>query len=131
MFLGNIPSSAAPIAQTHASATTEATTTNTGAPVLLNAMTLTPGEGTYLMLFSASLKTSSNNNGVTITPYVGGAAIPEAVATFFTNNNVNIESAMTHAVLVVGAGQAVEIRWHVTGATGSAFARYLTLIKLV
>jgi hypothetical protein len=117
------------VANFAASATGDITTASL-TDVVLDSMTLTPGAGTYLILFSASTVNSGNGaernyfsiyaNGVQVTAterkvgIAGGAYVPVSIS----------------APVTVGASQAIDIRWRVIAGTGTTSQRRLMLIRL-
>jgi len=115
-----------------ATATTDTTSSATSYG-LLNSMTLTPGAGTYLALFSSSFYYGSQGSSpVTYhSLYVNGAQLAE------TERQPTHESSLdytnipvaTNGVVSPGAGQAVEVRWR-SSATDTRTAHQRTLVLL-
>lgn len=120
-----------------ASATGDTTTTS-GSDVLMNAMTLTPVSGTYLVWCSTTLESSSNNAIITVSIYSGGAQIThtERAAVPFTNGgllggNIDLQiPIMTHAKTTVNGSQAIECRWRRSAGTATAHERTLDILRI-
>ena len=116
-----------------ASATATTTTTST-TDVLMTGMTLTPGAGDYLAVFSTSVK----NDGV-VQSNIFASIYVNGVQQAHTERRVLQEASifgteqplMTYAHITVGAGQAVEIKWRTDVAnTVTADARTLNLFPV-
>ncbi len=93
-------------------------------------MTLTPGAGDFLVWFSGSVVGSDSGSYQRVSIYVDGVKVPESEREVFQESSIidtdfNIH---THAsVTGVGAGQAIEIRWHRSGS-GTATMHERTLV---
>lgn len=121
----NLPQSSA-----YASATT--TTTSTTA-VAMAAMTLTPGAGTYLVLFATSLLSSTNNAVQTVAVFANGTLVADTEITAIprdTNSSSNRVPISTFGVATVADGQAIDIRWRTTAGTATAYNRKLQLVRI-
>jgi hypothetical protein len=116
-----------------ASATTDTTATNTTSDALLDSMTLTPGAGDYLALFS-----SSYLNGTGAAQAMFSSLYVNSVQTGHTERQPVHEGSldntdipmMTNGVVSPGASQAVEVQWRggIT-ETRTAHERTFVLIK--
>lgn len=123
------PSSGATLSTSEANATTNATTTST-TDVLMTSMTLTPGAGTWLAMFSGAFSNNVNGSGVNISLYVNGVQQNGTQRAFFNSNAGQVAGLSINKLITVGAGQAVEVRWNVSGNTGTVRQRSLTLVKV-
>lgn len=116
-----------------ASATADQVDTNT-TDALLNGMTLTPGAGDYLGLFSTSqfFGSISTNQDVRYTAYVNGSAIPHTerhVMHESSIDNADLSTGFVNGVLSPADAQDVEIQWR-NSTTTSRTARERTLVLL-
>ena len=118
-----------------ATSTVNTTTTST-TPVALNAMTLTPAAGTYMVFFSTYTVCNTYDH-VFVQLYIDNTSIPAEVregtgreATTLGTNPVFNPTAIIAPVTVNGA-QAVNIRWWTnSGATGTCHHRSLHLLRI-
>ena len=110
---------------------TAATTTTITTDVVMTGMTLTPGAGDYLVVFSTSVKTAAAAT-VFVSIYVNGAPQAHTERRHFQEGSIAgfEEPLMTYAHVSVGAGQAVEIRWRTSASTATALARTLNLFPV-
>ncbi len=123
--LGLIPTT------TEVSATGTITTTSTS-DVLATGMTITPGAGDYLVMFSTSTENNATGNNTYISIWVNGVQIAHTERRWFTEGSIaNTASPMAtqHFAASVGGGQAIEARWRVDGGTGTMYQRTLTIVK--
>lgn len=124
-----------PIETTDATSTTNATTTS-GTDALMTGMTITPIQGTYLVIFSAVVQSSNAGQGVTISLYVGGTQDATSIrdAAPFDGGTLSSTQAscgmMTHGIYTVSGSQAIAVQWHVSGGTATVFQRKLSVIKI-
>lgn len=111
-----------------AEATANTTTTSTSFG-LVNSMTLTPPAGTWIAMFSSSVINSLVAQTTIVTLYVGGV---QAASTERSNKNAgNDPSGVAFQKrITVNGSQAVEVRWKVTGGTGTIRQRTLTLFRV-
>lgn len=121
----------ASVASSSASAT-GSTTTSSATDTQIGSMTLTPGAGTYLVMFSTSVMHSASQS-IYVSIYANGGQVAESecqltVADTKVQNSVFPLS--TQAVVTVAAGQVIEAKWRTTGATATAYQRILTLLKI-
>jgi len=129
--LGSLPTGVATI--TYSSATATGTTTTTSSSDgLMNSMTLTPGAGTYLAMFSSSIS-HSNPDSIYVSLY-GNSVQVAASERRVTNADLKLSGSVfpvaTQAMITVAAAQAIEVKWRTPGATATAYQRTLTLIKV-
>jgi hypothetical protein len=117
------------LSSSEATATANATTTSTSY-VLMTGMTITPGAGTYLAIFSTSISNSSSGVNTFISLFSNGAQIAssETVMNFFKANDIGDMAA--NKIITVAAGQAIEVKWKVDSGTGTARARVLSLVRI-
>jgi len=106
------------------------TTTISPTDGLLSGMTLTPGAGGYLIWFTTTLENTSGAQSTTISIYVGGVQVAHTERPSKGQAN-NPYPVATHAYVTgVTGGQAIEIRWRVSGGTGTTHQRTLTVVKV-
>jgi hypothetical protein len=112
---------------TVATSTTTTSTTDT----LLGSMTLTPGAGTYLALFSASVASSSSSGYVYASLYKNGAQVSgsERQSKNVSSSSLYFPIAM-QAIVTVADAQAIEVRWRTSAPTATCMSRTLTLVKI-
>lgn len=127
-------------AQTHLFSTevsaTADTTTTSSTDVLLNAMTITPTSGTYLVWFTTTIDHSNQSIPITFSIYAGGTQKADSVRAVITRPNAIGANSLTATVstqgqVVVNGSQAVEIRWNRGSAgTGTAHQRTLNILRV-
>ena len=113
---------------------TGAISTTSLTDVLVTGMTLTPGAGTYLAMFSMTMAHNKTGQTVFASMYANG------VQQASTDRDVggqagNLGNGAFQRIVTVGAGQAIEARWRVSSNAGggqgsSPGPRTLTLVKL-
>lgn len=113
------------------SSTTTITTSST-TDVVMTGMTLTPGAGDYIVMFSGSISVNSATDRETrVSIYVNGTIVADSVRRQFTTTTDEPENVHTITrVTGVADGQAIDVRWAVDANTVSVFSRTLTLIKI-
>ena len=115
------------------SATSTLSTTSNGVDVLSDLVLQTNATGTYLILFSSTVSSTVTGAVVTVTLYVGGAAVP---ATAKALNTAKAQpggfSASIVWVQALTVGQQVDIRWNWNQGAGTASmsGRSLALVRL-
>jgi len=112
------------------------TSTTSGTDVQLDSMTLTPGAGTYLLVFSTSAFTTSasGNPLFAFNVYVNGTIVAHTERMFTEEGSI----ADTPYVVIIaatvspGAGEVVEIKWRRDASTETlrTHERTLTLMKV-
>ncbi|MBP9813902.1 LamG domain-containing protein [Candidatus Woesebacteria bacterium] len=119
-----------------ATATADTTTTNT-TDTQLGSMTLTPGVGTYLVIFSTSIKnTDENGSTQNVSLYVAGTQVAHSEREVYTeeshdSGSIDSYPVTTHAYLTdVGASDVIEVKWRTTAGTVTAHQRTLTVLKV-
>lgn len=90
----------------------------------------TPSAGTYLAFFSCSLQNSNAGKIQTVSLYVGGTRVAESERSANSPDANRPASLSTQAVVVVGAGDAVEVHWKTDANTATMLGRTLTLLRL-
>src|SRR3989344_6060340 len=110
---------------------TAATTTTSTTDVVMTGMTLTPGAGDYLVVFSTSVKTAAAAT-VFVSIYVNGVQQAHTERQHFQEGSIAgfEEPLMTYAHVSVLAGQVVDIRWRTSASTATAQARTLNLFPV-
>ncbi|KKK66786.1 hypothetical protein LCGC14_2960590, partial [marine sediment metagenome] len=104
------------------------TSTTSATDVVIAGMTLTPGAGNYLAMFSTSSSVSGNND-TAFSIYINGVVAADS------ERNVNKQSnrvGVATQCFITGLldAQAIDIRWRTTGGTVTAGPRTFTLIKV-
>lgn len=109
------------------------TSTTSGTYVVINSMTITPGAGTYLALFSSSGNVSNNGSVGNYAIFVNGTIIQhsERNKNVTSNQSNNLDDALnTQTVATVTAGQAIDVRFTINTGTFTVHERSLILVKL-
>jgi hypothetical protein len=109
-----------------------ATATNTLAAgtVVMTSMTLTPGAGTYLVMFNSSADHSVANTLITISIYANGVQVANSIRTFQVPLTGSKASIATTGFATVAAAQAIDIRWSTAADTASVYNRGLYLLRV-
>lgn len=105
-------------------------TTGSTSDVVATSMTLTPGAGTYMVIFSALVYNSAAANTTTISAYANGVQVANSERGTGAASATYRAAASLTCVVTVAAGQAIDIRWRVSAGTGSMGNRSLALIKV-
>lgn len=124
--LGNIP-----IANTSATAT-GTTTTSSGTMVVMSGMTITPAAGTYLVTFSASGSSDTNNRLMEYSLFNNAVEVTHARRGKFEPAN-QVTAMHTQAVVVMAGSQAIDVRFTIDPTGTPIFSvdeRSLTIIKI-
>lgn len=119
-----------------ATATANTTTTST-TDVLINTMTLTPASGTYMVWFTTSIDSNTNNSTVSVSIYAAGAQVaasevhsqPQFQGGLTPSLNVTIPYTAIARIAVNGS-QAIEARWRISSGTATAHQRTLMVLKV-
>jgi hypothetical protein len=120
-----------PIDSFEASETSTITTTSM-TDTLVTGMALTPGAGNYLVMFSASWKNANNDTNY-VSVYANSVQVAHSERRFYTEDSIPdtpTPVATQCRVMSLGAGQTIEIKWRVSGDTGTMYQRTLTLLKI-
>jgi hypothetical protein len=122
------------VINTFEASATGAISTSSLTDVIVPSMTLTPGAGTYLVMFSMQASHNKGGQSAFATIYANGSpvAYTEREVGGQSNNKGNCAS---QAVVTVGAGQAIEVYWRASSNAGGGQAsspgpRVLTLLKV-
>ena len=108
------------------------TTTSTSF-ILATGLTITPEAGQYLAMFAADVSQNSNNAQLHVQFYVGGVAVAgdaffQATGTITPTTRAGLS---LNRIVNPNGSQAVEVRWRVSGATGTMGAsRSLHLLRV-
>jgi hypothetical protein len=106
------------------------TTTSSGSDVVVNGMTLTPGAGTYLVLFASDWSNSANNGTQFASCYANGVKVGASERQYARSTTSKRDGMSIICLATVADGQAIDIRWRVSGGTGTLGNRTFTLIKV-
>ena len=122
-----------PRLNTFAATATGDITTASATDVLATTMTITPGAGTFLVFFSGSAEIDDNNESVEMSIYGNAVSVPASEVRSGPGLANQAMPFGTHALLTVGAGQAIEGRWRVSNvaATATMHERTLTALRVV
>jgi hypothetical protein len=115
-----------PLYAQEATATGDITTT-AATPALATGMSITPGAGTYLVWFSASVEHDTNTGNVQLSIYANGALVANSAREVFNRTKGDRRAGATQCKVTVGDGQAIEGRWSTPGGTATMGDRTLTL----
>lgn len=115
---------------TVASSTVVATTGSTSY-VVATGMTITPGAGDYLVFFTSSIANSNNGRTVFVSLFRNGTHIPSSEVRFVTASP-NAASPVATSAYIAGmlAGEVIDVRWKVSGSTGTIYQRTLIMEKV-
>jgi hypothetical protein len=95
-------------------------------------MSITPGEGTYVALFSASASMNKNGQTVQVAIFANGTLDTTSVRQLGGQAS-NIGNFKSMAEITVADGQAIDVRWLISsnagGGQGTMIQRTLMLIK--
>lgn len=122
------------ISTTEVSATADTTTTS-ATDALMNAMTITPAAGSYLVWFSTTVDHSAQSVAVVVSIYVGGTLKTDSVRSVvprFNGIGANSLSPMscTNGLVTVNGSQAIETRWKVASGTGTVHQRTMNILRV-
>jgi len=104
-------------------------TTGSTTDVVSTSMTLTPGAGTYQVIFSGDLSLSAAGSIYT-SCYANGSQVANSQRTHTRATNSLRTGVFVTCVVTVAAAQAIDIRWRVSTGTGTMGNRSLSLIKV-
>lgn len=104
------------------------TTSLTDTPV--TGMTVTPGTGMWQVLFSSDWSNSNNAGDLFASCFANGIKVPNSERRYVRGNQIQRSSIIVSCITQVAAGQAIDIRWRVTSATGTMGNRSLTVLKV-
>jgi len=94
------------ISQTQVSSTSNFTTSSV-TDVLVTGMTVTPGAGTYLVMFSAKATAAGGAKRGIISLYANGSQVTHTERVV---HDINREHISTQAIITVSAAQAIDVR---------------------
>ena len=107
-------------------------TTGSGVDVLMAGMSITPGAGTYLAIFTGSLDHGTNNASIEVSIYANAVQDADSERRF-TRGTVagNVTAGFPSvAIVTVAGGQSIEGRWRTSGGTATVHERSLILGRL-
>ncbi|MCI1267559.1 MAG: hypothetical protein LKG19_13380 [Saprospiraceae bacterium] len=104
--------------------------TSSGGDVLIPGMTITPGAGDYLIFFTGSVENTGFGDAVTVSIYSNGNQIAASVVRCESFSNLSNPIATNGYLTNLGAGQAIEVKWKVSGGTGTCHQRTLIVQKV-
>lgn len=119
---------------TEVSATADTTTTS-ATDVLINAMTITPVAGTYMVWFSSYVDHSAQSVAVVVSIYSGGTLKTDSVrAPVPRFNALGAQSlapcVATQGLVIVNGSQAIEARWKTASGTATSHQRTLNILRV-
>lgn len=104
--------------------------TTSSTDVLMDSMTFTPGEGTYLIWFNGSLEASASNKIITVSVYANGIQNLGSVRNVdVTAGNTEMNTG-TLAQVTVAAAQAIEVKWRISSGTAFVNERCVLYLKV-
>lgn len=115
-----------------------AQTKSDATPSVLDSMTLTPGAGTYLVVFSVtyySLDTTTTGENIRFAIYANASQQQHTIRRGCYESSMAGENyrmtLVSHAIVTVGDGEAIDVRWWAdTGWQGSCTNRTLTVVPI-
>jgi hypothetical protein len=105
-------------------------TTASAADVLMTGMTITPGAGTYLVIFSGDVWHNLNAAGIFTNIYAAGALQAGTERHYIRPTALTESSFCCTCKVTVLAGQAIEGRWRTTAATANNDHRMLVVMRV-
>jgi hypothetical protein len=123
--VGNLPGPSS----AEANATGDTTTTSL-TDVLVNAMTLTPAAGTYLVLFTGSAQNDSATSMVWANIYAGGTLVGSSEREMGLKQADNAAPFACVARVTVNGAQTIEGRWRTDKGTATMHERSLAILKV-
>lgn len=105
--------------------TDEDDTTDTTDEKILKRMNITPGEGTFQVLFSSEVSNSVPGSEMNFFMYANGAKLKGASKKITTSGDVTLIKQVK-----VSKGQAIEIRWNTSAGIATCGPRVLDLMKI-
>lgn len=112
-------------------------TLDQGSDTVIDSMTLTPGAGTYLVLFSATLISNAapvDADAIFFSLYANASQVSGSEASYVEDNSFTTADHVIGlaAVVTVGDGQAIDVRYRIspTGRAWTTERRTLTLMPV-
>jgi len=81
-------------------------------------------------LFSTSLSCSASNGEINVSLFSNSVQIASTESKVSLFKAGDIVDMALNKVVVVAAGQVIEVKWKVASGTATAYARVLTLVKI-
>lgn len=106
------------------------TTTTSTTDVVVTSTTITPGAGTYLVLFSTDLSHGTNSATITTSIYQNGAQVANSERFFQRTSAGDRKAHLCSGFATVADGQAIDIRWRTSTGTATMANRSLALLKV-
>lgn len=97
---------------------------------LMDSMTRTPVNGTYMVWFNTNVVSSTSNIDTYISIFVGGVQVSDSERFIEENNTTDQSTMSTMALVTVDGSQAIEIRWKVTAGFTTAHAKTMMILKV-
>ncbi len=104
--------------------------TTSATEVLIPGMTITPGAGDYLIFFTGAVENTGFGDPVTISIYSNGSQIAASVIKCESFGGMSNPIGSNAYLTNLGAGQAIEVKWKVSGGTGTCHQRTLIVQKV-
>lgn len=104
--------------------------TTSATEVLIPGMTITPGSGDYLIFFTGAVENTGFGDPVTISIYSNGSQIAASVIKCESFGGMSNPIGSNAYLTNLGAGQAIEVKWKVSGGTGTCHQRTLIVQKV-
>jgi len=118
--------------QTFVAAAQDTVTTSSLTYVNVPDMSITPGAGIYIALFSASASMNKNSETVQCAIFANGVINPNTVRQLGGQAN-NIGNFKSTGAVTIAAGQTIDVRWLISsnagGGQGTMIQRSLILLK--
>jgi hypothetical protein len=105
-------------------------TTTSTSDVLVTSMTLTPGAGTYMVMFTSDWSNNTSGAIMTVSCYQNGSLAGNSQRQYSRAATTMTVGVVVSCIATVAAGQAIDIRWRTTTGTGTMGSRSLSLIKV-
>lgn len=106
-------------------------TTVSATDVLMTGMTITPGLGNYLVMFSASFDHSASGGSIFVNLYNNGVLVAHTERQYTRGSQpMTIGLAFQSSPEAIPAAKAFEVRWRTSGATATVHERTFTVKEL-
>jgi len=118
----------------HEKVSTTNTSTTSASWVVVDAMTVTPGAGIWMVTYSSSGRGSLADKNMEIAIYKNNVIIPNTLRQMGKNsgaaNKNTVRNLHTQAILTTTGAEAIDIRYQISGGTFTMFDRSLILLKV-
>jgi len=108
--------------------TANATNASTSDAVI-SGLTLTPVAGSYTVDFNTTVDSTTNARTHTFSIYVNGIIVASSVRQTYTDTAKFQNISISTGKITVNGSQAIDVRWAISGGTGTIYQRVFKLTK--